>query len=111
MLTIQNISKIKGMSIPMNHPLRLARIEDVYGTVDAYAFRVKIETPNDTKKYSLILDRNKIPYPIVISDCWELSYENRPNQLIVEALDKGDLKDMGEVIRRIGNLMDRILNR
>ena len=94
----------------MNHPLRLARIEDVYGTVDAYAFRVKIETPNDTKKYSLILDRKKIPYPAVISDCWELSYENRPNQLIVEALGKEDLKDMGGVIRRIENMMDRILN-
>ena len=98
------------MSIPTNHPLRLARIEDVYGTVDAYAFRVKIETPNDTKKYSLILDRKKIPYPIVLSDCWELSYEEKPNQLIVEALDKGDLNDMLEVQRRIGNLMDRILN-
>jgi hypothetical protein len=109
MLTIQNIIKIKGMSIPMNHPLRLARIEDVYGTVDAYAFRVKIETPNDTKKYSLILDRKKIPYPAVISDCWELSYENRPNQLIVEALGKEDLKDMGGVIRRIENMMERIL--
>jgi hypothetical protein len=109
MLTIQNIIKIKGMSIPMNHPLRLARIEDVYGTVDAYAFRVKIETPNDTKKYSLILDRKKIPYPAVISDCWELSYEEKPNQLIVEALGKEDLKDMGGVIRRIENMMERIL--
>ena len=97
------------MSIPMNHPLRLARIEDVYGTVDAYAFRVKIETPNDTKKYSLILDRKKIPYPAVISDCWELSYEEKPNQLIVEALGKEDLKDMGGVIRRIENMMERIL--
>jgi hypothetical protein len=110
MLTIQNISKIVGKSIPMSEPLRLARIEDVYRTVDAYAFRVKIETPNDTKKYSLILDRKKIPYPVVISDCWELSYEMRPNQLIVEALDKGDLNNMLEVQRRIGNLMDRILN-
>ena len=110
MLTIKNIGKIKGMSIPMNHPLRLARIEDVYGTVDAYAFRVKIETPNDTTKYSLRLDRKKIPYPVVISDCWELSYEVRPNQLIVEALGKEDLNNMLEVQRRIGNLMDRILN-
>ena len=110
MLKIQNISKIVGKSIPMSEPLRLARIEDVYRTVDAYAFRVKIETPNDTKKYSLILDRNKIPYPIVLTDCWELSYEEKPNQLKVEALGKGDLNDMGEVIRRIGNLMDRILN-
>jgi hypothetical protein len=111
MLTIQNIGKIIGMSIPMNYPLRLARIEDVYGTVDTYAFKVKIETPKDTKHYTLKLNREKIPYPIVLTDCWELSYEEKPNQLKVEALDKGDLRDMGEVIRRISNLMDRILTR
>jgi len=110
MLKIQNIGKIIGMSIPMNYSLRLARIEDVYGTADTYAFKVKIETPNDTKHYTLKLNREKIPYPIVLTDCWELSYEEKPNQLKVEALGKGDLRDMGEVIRRIGNLMDRILN-
>jgi hypothetical protein len=111
MLTIQNIGKIIGMSIPMNYPLRLARIEDVYGTDDTYAFKVKIETPKDTKHYTLKLNREKIPYPIVLSDCWELSYEEKPNQLKVEALGKGDLRNMGEVIRRIGNLMERILTR
>ena len=98
------------MSIPMNYSLRLARIEDVYGTADTYAFKVKVETPNDTKHYILKLNREKIPYPAVISDCWELSYEMRPNQLIVEALGKEDLNDMLEVQRRISNLMDRILN-
>jgi hypothetical protein len=110
MLTIQNIGKIIGMSIPMNYPLRLARIEDVYATVDTYAFRVKIETPKDTKHYTLKLNREKIPYPIVLTDCWELSYEEKPNQLKVEALGKGDLRNMGEVIRRISNLMERVLN-
>lgn len=110
MLTIQNIGKIVGMSIPMSEPLRLARIEDVYGTADTYAFKVKIENPNGVYGYTLKLDRKKIPYPIVISDCWELSYEVRPNQLIVEALGKEDLTDILEVQRRIGNLMDRILN-
>ena len=111
MLTIQNIGKIIGMSIPMNYSLRLARIEDVYGTADTYAFRIKVETPKDTKHYTLKLNREKIPYPIVLTDCWELSYEEKPNQLKVEALGKGDLRDMGEVIRRISNLMDRILTR
>lgn len=110
MLTIQNIGKIIGKTIPMNFPLRLARIEDVYGTVDAYVFRVKIETPNDTKKYSLRLNRKKIPYPQPIHNGWELSYERKPKQLVVEVLDREDLKDMGEVIRKISNLMDRILN-
>ena len=110
MLTIQNIGKIIGMSIPMNYPLRLARIEDVYGMVDTYAFRIKVETPKDTKHYTLKLNREKIPYPQPLHNGWELYYERRPNQLVVEALGKEDLKDMGEVIRRISNLMDRILN-
>ena len=110
MLTIQNIGKIIGMSIPMNFPLRLARIEDVYGTADTYAFKVKIETPNDTKHYTLKLNREKIPYPQSLHNGWELYYERRPNQSVVEALGKEDLKDMGAVIRRISNLMDRILN-
>lgn len=111
MLTIRNIGKIVGMSIPMSEPVILARIADVIEWIDnTYEFRIKIETPENAKHYTLKLDRNKIPYPVVISDCWELSYEMRPNQLIVEALDKGDLNDMLEVQRRIGNLMDRILN-
>jgi hypothetical protein len=111
MLKIQNISKIVGKSIPMSEPLRLARIEDVIEWIDnTYEFRIKIENPNGVYEYSLKLDRNKIPYPVVISDCWELSYETRPNQLIIEALGKEDLNDMLEVQRRIGNLMDRILN-
>ena len=110
MLTIQNIGKIIGMTIPMNYPLRLARIQDVYGTADTYAFRIKVETPKDTKHYTLKLNREKIPYPIVLTDCWELSYEEKPNQLKVEALGKGDLRNMGEVIRRIQNLMERVLN-
>jgi hypothetical protein len=95
----------------MNHPLRLARIEDVIEWIDnTYEFRIKIETPENTKEYSLKLNREKIPYPIVLTDCWELSYEEKPNQLKVEALGKEDLRDMLEVHRRIGNLMDRILN-
>jgi hypothetical protein len=110
MLTIQNIGKIIGNTIPMSFPLRLARIQDVYGTADTYAFKVKIETPNDTKHYILKLNREKIPYPQPLHNGWELYYERRPNQLIVEALGKEDLRDMGEVIRRISNLMDRILN-
>jgi hypothetical protein len=109
-MTIENIGKIIGKSIPMSEPLRLARIEDVYGTADTYAFKVKIENPNGVYEYSLKLYRKKIPYPAVISDCWELSYDTRPNQRLVEALGKDDLNDMLEVQRRIGNLMDRILN-
>jgi len=46
----------------------------------------------------------------VLHDGWELYYEEKPNQLIVEALGRNDLNSMVEVQRRIGNLMDRILN-
>jgi hypothetical protein len=111
MLKIQNISKIVGMSIPMSEPLRLARIEDVIEWIDnRYEFIIKIETPKNIHQYSLYLNRKKIPYPQVLHNGWELYYEEKPNQLIVEALGKGDLQDMLEVQRRIGNLMDRILN-
>jgi hypothetical protein len=47
----------------------------------------------------------------VLKNCWELSYEEKPNQFIVEAIQKSELRDMGEVIRVLSNLMDRILNR
>jgi hypothetical protein len=83
----------------------------VYATSDTYAFKVKIETPKDTKHYTLKLNREKIPYPIVLKDCWELSYEEKPNQYIVESIHKSEMRDMGMVLRILSNLMDRILNR
>jgi hypothetical protein len=113
MLTIKNISKIVGKTFHIGgNTLAIGKIFDVYEWIDnRYEFRVEISKADGTlKQYHLNLDRNKIPYPIVLTDCWELSYEEKPNQLKVEALGKTDLKDMGEVIRRIGNLMDRILN-
>ena len=77
---------------------------------NTYEFIIQISTPKDTKVYRLKLNREKIPYPQPLHNGWELSYEEKPNQFIVEALGKGDLRDMGEVIRRIGNLMERVLN-
>ena len=98
MLKIQNISKIVGKSIPMSVPLRLAKIEDVIEWIDnRYEFRIKIETPKNIHQYSLYLNRKKIPFPQVLHNGWELYYEEKPNQLIVEALGQGDLKDMVEV--------------
>ena len=115
MLTIKNLHKIVGKTLPISntrmHTLAMGRIEDVFEWLNTYEFIIQISTPKDTKVYRLKLNREKIPYPIVLSDCWELSYEEKPNQLKVEALGKGDLKDMGAVIRKISNLMDRILNR
>jgi len=116
MLTIRNINKIVGKTLPISntrmHTLAMGRIEDVIEWTDnRYEFRIEISTPKDTKQFSLNLNREKIPYPIVLKDCWELSYEEKPNQFIVESIQKSELRDMGAMIRVLGNLMDRILNR
>jgi hypothetical protein len=113
MLTIQNIGKIVEKTIYIGgNTLAMAKVEDVYEWIDnQYEFRIKVETPSYNEVYRLFLNRNKTPYPQLIHNGWELTYEVRPNELIIEALSIGDLKDMKEVIRRIGNLMDRILNK
>jgi hypothetical protein len=112
MLTIKNISKIVEKSIYIGgNTLAIGKIYDVYDWIDnRYEFIVEITTPKDTKLYRLFLNREKIPYPVVLKASWELSYEEKPNQLKVDALGKEDLKDMGGVIRRIENMMERILN-
>lgn len=115
MLKIQNINKIVGKKFHMRgNYLAIGTIFDVYEFIDnnRYGFIITIETPDrrNSNIYYLNLDRKKIPYPQILHNGWELSYEEKPNQLIVEALGKGDLKDMEEVLRRISNLMDRILN-
>jgi hypothetical protein len=117
MLTIRNISKIVGKTLPISntrmHTLAIGTIEDVYEWTDnRYEFRIKVETPDGKNKiYRLNLNREKTPYPIVLKDCWELSYEEKPNQFIVESIQKSELRDMGKVIGVLGNLMDRILTR
>jgi hypothetical protein len=112
MLTIKNISKIVGKSIYIGgNTLAIGRIYDVYDWIDnRYEFIVEISTPKDTKLYRLNLNREKIPYPVVLKASWELSYEEAPNQYKVDGIGKEDLRDIGEVIRRIGHMMDRILN-
>jgi len=115
MLTIRNINKIVGKDIHIGgNRIALAKIEDVIEWIDnRYGFIIHVHTPDGKiKGYHLNLDRKKIQYPIVLKDCWELSYEEKPNQLKVEveAISKEDLRDMKEVIRRIGHMMDRVLN-
>jgi hypothetical protein len=112
MLTIKNISKIVGKSIYIGgNTLAIGKIFDVYDWIDnRYEFIVEISTPKDTKLYRLNLNRNKIPYPVVLKASWELSYEEAPNQYKVDGIGKEDLRDIGEVLRRIGHMMDRILN-
>ena len=118
MLTIRNINKIVGKTLPISntkmHTLAIGRIEDVYEFIDnTYEFRIHIETPDSRNNniYRLKLNREKIPYPVALKNCWELSYEEKPNQFIVDAIQKSELRDMGKVIGIISNLMDRILNR
>ena len=115
MLTIRNINKIVGKQIYIGgNKLAIAKVEDVYEFIDnTYEFRIKVETSDSRNNniYRLKLNRNKIPYPVVLKDCWELSYEEKPNQFIVDAMSKEDVRDMGKVIGVLGNLMDRILNR
>jgi hypothetical protein len=113
MLTIKNISKIVGNSFHIGgNTLAIAKIFDVYEWTDnRYEFIIKVETPDGKNKvYHLNLNREKIPYPQILHNGWELSYEEGPNQLKVDRIGKEDLQDMGEVIRRIENMMERILN-
>jgi hypothetical protein len=113
MLTIRNINKIVGKDIHIGmNRIALAKIEDVIEWIDnRYEFIIQVHTPDGKiKGYHLNLNRKKIPYPVVLHDGWELSYEEKPNQLKVEALGKEDLRDMVGVIRRIENMMERILN-
>ena len=115
MLTIRNINKIVGKTLPISntrmHTLAMGTIEDVYEWTDnRYEFRIKIETPKDTKQYPLKLKREPSKYePYKREFLYELSYEEKPNQFIIESIQKSELRDMGAVIRVLGNLMDRIL--
>jgi len=117
MLTIRNINKIVRKTLPISntrmHTLAMGRIEDVYEWTDnTYEFRIEISTPKDTKQYRLKLNREPNKYePYKREFLYELSYEEKPNQFIVESIQKSELRDMGAMIRVLGNLMDRILNR
>lgn len=113
MLTIQNINKIVGRTFHIGgNTLTIGRIFDVYEWIDKrYEFIVEISTPDGKiKQFSLNLNREKIPYPIVLKDCWELSYEEAPNQYKVDGISKEEIGDMGKVMGRIYNMMERILN-
>jgi hypothetical protein len=119
MLTIRNIDKIVGKTLHISNTkmyrLAIGRIDDVIEYSDnRYEFTIKVETPDGRNKwYFLYLNRKKIPYPnpIVPKDCWELSYEEAPNQFIVESIQTSELRDMREVERKISILMDKILTR
>ena len=117
MLTIQNINKIVGKQIYIGgygggYGLVIANVEDVYEWGHTiYEFKIKVETPNDTKQYKLFLNRKRIPYPQALHNGWELSYEEKPNQLKVHALGKRVLGDMNLFGLALGNLMERILTK
>jgi hypothetical protein len=122
MLTIRNIDKIVGKTLHISNTkmyrLAIGRIDDVIEYSDnRYEFTIKIETPDGRSNwYFLYLNRKKKTYityskPMRTNSCWELSYEEAPNQFIVESIQKSELMDMREVERKISILMDKILTR
>jgi hypothetical protein len=121
MLTIQNLYKILGREIPISKTgIENGTIEDVIQQMGSdgcsYIFKIQVyepQTPNLTGIgiYDIKLDRKRIQYPRELNHCWELSYEEEKNQFIVEAMDKDMVSDMYLFMMRLGDIMDRVLNR
>jgi hypothetical protein len=56
------------------------------------------------------LDRKRIQFPRELNQYWELSYEEKPNQFIVEGVSKEMIENMGVFMMRLGEIMDRVLS-
>jgi hypothetical protein len=121
MLTIQNLYKILGREIPISKTgIENGTIEDVIQQMgsneNSYIFKIQVYEPVNPNLtgigiYDIKLDRKRIQYPRELNHCWELSYEEEKNQFIVEALDKDMVGDMYMFMMRLGDIMDRVLNR
>jgi hypothetical protein len=121
MLTIQNLHKIIGKKIHIVNPnIKEGTIEDVIdkfgGDGCSYIFKVQVYEPQNPNlmgigMYDIKLDRKRIEYSRQLNHCWELSYEEEPNQFIVEAMDKRMVGDMNHFREKLGGMMDRILNK
>ena len=121
MLNIQNLYKIIGQKIHILDPnIKEGTIEDVIDQFGndgcSYIFKVQVYEPQNPNlmsigMYEIKLDRKRIEYPRLLNHCWEMSYEEKPNQFIVEALDKDMVSDMYMFMMKLGDIMDRILNK
>ncbi len=123
MLTIQNIGKIIGKTLPISntrmHTLAIGTIDDVIEQMGSdgcsYIFKVQLYGPINAKltgigMYDIKLDRKRIQFPRELNQYWELSYEEKPNQFIVEGVSKEMIENMGVFMMRLGEIMDRVLS-
>lgn len=121
MLTIQNLHKILGKRIPIKNPdIKSGTIEDIIdqfgGDGCSYIFKVQVYEPINPNltgigQYDIKLDRKRIEYPRELNHCWELSYEEQPNQFIVDAMSKPMVQNMEIFKIKLGELMDRVLSK
>ncbi len=119
MLNIHNLHKIIGKRIPIKNPdINQGTIEDIIDQFGAdgccYIFKVQVYEPVNPNltgigMYEIKLDRKRIQYPRELNHCWELSYEEEPNQFIVDAMSKPMVQNMEIFKIKLGELMDRVL--
>jgi hypothetical protein len=120
MLTIENLYKILGQKIHILDPnIKEGTIEDVIDQFGAdgcsYIFKVQVYEPQNANltgigMYDIKLDRKRIQFPRELNQYWELSYEEKPNQFIVEGVSKEMIENMGVFMMRLGEIMDRVLS-
>jgi hypothetical protein len=120
MLTIENLYKILGQKIHILDPnIKEGTIEDVIDQFGAdgcsYIFKVQVYEPINANLtgigiYDIKLDRKRIQFPRELNQYWELSYEEKPNQFIVEGVSKEMIENMGVFMMRLGEIMDRVLS-
>jgi hypothetical protein len=121
MLNIHNLYKIIGQKIHILDPpnIKEGTIEDVIDQFGAdgcsYIFKVQVYEPINPNltgigMYDIKLDRKRIQFPRELNQYWELSYEEKPNQFIVEGVSKEMIENMGVFMMRLGEIMDRVLS-
>ncbi len=120
MLNIENLHKILGETIPILNPdIKGGTIEDVIQFMGndgcSYVFKVQVYEPQNPNLtaigiYDIKLDRKRIQFPKELNHCWELSYEEKPNQFIVDAMSKPMVQNMAVFKLKLGEIMDRILS-
>ena len=120
MLTIHNLHKILGETITISNPnIKEGTIEDVIQMMGndgcSYIFKVQVYEPQNPNltgigMYEIKLDRKRIEYPREWNQYWELSYEEKPNQFIVEGMSKDMLRNPDYFRERLGQMMDRVLS-
>jgi hypothetical protein len=120
MLNIHNLYKIIGQKIHILDPpnIKEGTIEDVIDQFGAdgcsYIFKVQVYEPINANLtgigiYDIKLDRKRIQFPRELNQYWEISYEEKPNQFIVEGVSKEMIENMSVFELKLGEIMDRVL--